>query len=62
MPQLLGHFRFQSPLNEHFGELFEQTFFADQILWLWLIGQQAVSQFYQLGIGFDPFGALGVGH
>nr|WP_259699641.1 hypothetical protein [Pseudomonas frederiksbergensis] len=62
MTKARGHFSFQGPLDKHLGELFEQTIFADQIFGFSGIGQQAVGQLYQFRIGFDSFGALGLGH
>jgi hypothetical protein len=59
---MLSHFSFQCPFNQQLGELFEQAVLTDQIFWLFVVGQQAVSQLEQLGIGLRPLGAFGYGH
>jgi len=61
MTEVLGHFSFKSPLDEHLGELLQETILADQVFGLGVIGHEAFGEFLQLGIGFG-LGALACGH
>lgn len=62
MAQVIGHFGLQGALHQHLGELLEQIVFADQVLRLLVVRQQAVGQFEQFGIGLGPLVTLYNGH
>jgi len=42
--EVLGHLRIQRPLDQPFGQLFEQAVLADQVFGLLVVGQQAAKQ------------------
>ena len=60
--QVVCNHDLQGALHQHLGELLEQAVFADQVLGLLVVGQQAVGQFEQLWIGLGPLVALYNGH
>jgi hypothetical protein len=55
LAQMIAHLGLQSPLQDGFGELFEQTVFPDDILGLLVVGQQLVDQLHVDGHGFSYF-------
>jgi len=61
MTKVLGHLSFKSPLDEHLGELLQETILADQVFGLGVIGHEAFGEFLQIGIGFG-LGALACGY
>ena len=50
--QVLGHLDFQGALDQHFGQLLEQTVLADQVFWLLVVDQQASASLISSGAGW----------
>lgn len=58
VPQVIGHSVLRDALDQHLGQLHEQTIFANRVFGFRLIGKQAVRQLEQFNIGIGPLGAF----